>query len=46
VPAKVYYIFSEAEASDEDASNYPWDAAHVDRIEIAEKDEDGDYDTL
>lgn len=41
-PAKVYYIFDEAEASDEDASNYPWDAEHIDRIEVA--DEDGDWE--
>lgn len=46
VPAKVYYIFSAEEAADEDASNYPFDADHVSRIEIAEKDEDGDYETL
>jgi hypothetical protein len=35
-PAKVYYIFSEAEASSEDASDYPWDAEHVSKIEVTE----------
>lgn len=45
-PAKVYYIFSEEEASSEDASDYPWDDEHVSKIEVAEKDEDGDYDDL
>lgn len=34
--AEVFYIFSEEEASSEDAENYPWDAEHVDRIEIEE----------
>lgn len=34
VPATRYYMFSEEEASSEDASDYPWDDAHVDRIEI------------
>lgn len=46
VPAKVYYLFSEEEASSEDAGDYPWDADHVWKIEIAEQDEDGDYDRL
>lgn len=45
-PAKVYYLFSEAEASDEDATNYPWDTDHISKIEIAEKDEEGEYDDL
>jgi hypothetical protein len=43
-PATVYYIFENSEASDEDASSYPFDAAHVDRIEIAEKNADGDIE--
>ena len=45
-PAMVYYIFAEEEASSEDASEYPWDEEHISKIEIAEQDEDGDYETL
>jgi len=37
-PAKVYYLFSEEDASGEDPSSYPWDSEHVDRIEIDEED--------
>jgi hypothetical protein len=46
VPAKVYYIFEDEEAEVEDGSDMPWDAKHVSKIEIAEKDDDGDYDSL
>ena len=35
-PATVYYIFSQAEASGEDADGYPWDTEHVDRIDVGE----------
>lgn len=33
-PAKVYYLFENRECESEDASDYPFDAAHVSRIEI------------
>lgn len=46
VPAKVYYIFEDEEAEVEDGSDMPWDAAHVSKIELAEKDEDGDFENL
>ena len=46
VPAVVYYIFDEAECQSEDAEDYPWDAEHVSKIVIAEKDEDGDFEIL
>lgn len=46
VPAKVYYIFEDEEAEVEDASDMPWDAEHVSKIKLAEKDEDGDYENL
>ena len=36
--ATVFYIFSEEEASAEDADSYPWDTEHVDRIEIEKED--------
>lgn len=45
-PAKVYYILENSEAEVEDGADMPFDAAHVDRIEIAEKDEEGDYEGL
>ncbi len=46
VPAKVYYIFKDEEAEVEDGGDMPWDADHVSKIELAEKDEDGDYENL
>jgi hypothetical protein len=45
-PAKIYWIFENAECESEDAGDYPWDSEHVSKIEIAEKDEDGDYDQI
>jgi hypothetical protein len=45
-PAKVYYMFENRECESEDAGDYPWDFEHVNRIEIAEQDDDGDYDQL
>ena len=33
-PAKVYYLFENWECESEDASDYPFDSAHVSRIEI------------
>lgn len=46
VPVKVYYIFEEAEAAVEDGSDMPWDVEHVSKIELAEKDEYGEFETL
>ena len=46
VPAKVYYIFEDEETEVVDGSYMPWDADHVTKIEIAEKDEDGDFENL
>ena len=46
VPATVYYIFDNAEAEVEDGADMPFDAAHIDRIEVAEKDDDGDCQSL
>ena len=45
-PAKIYWIFENSDCESEDAGNYPWTAANVSKIEIAEKDEDGDYDLI
>tara|TARA_R110000868_G_scaffold172275_2_gene408132 strand:+ start:1259 stop:1555 length:297 start_codon:yes stop_codon:yes gene_type:complete len=46
-PAKVYYIFDRMEDGiDGDPETYPWDADNVTRIEIAEKDEDGEYESI
>lgn len=44
--AKVFYLFENSECESEDAGNYPWNAEHVSKIEVAEKDEDGDFETL
>lgn len=46
IPVKVYYIFTNDEANVEDGGDMPWDVEHVSKIEIAEMDDDGDYDTL
>jgi hypothetical protein len=46
VPAKVYYIFENDDCDVEDGSDMPWDAEHVSKIELAEKDEDGDYENI
>lgn len=43
-PAKVYYIFEDVTA--EDASDYPWNLDHVDRIEVAELDDEGQYEKI
>ena len=45
-PAKIYYIFDNEEADVEEADEMPWDCDHVSKIEIAEKDEEGDYENL
>lgn len=45
-PAKVYYMFENSECTSEDAGDYPFDAEHVSKIEVAEKDQDGDYEQL
>jgi len=42
-PAKVYYMFENAEAEVEDGADIPFDLEHISRIEIAEKDDEGDY---
>ena len=42
-PAKVYYIFENTEAEVEDGLYMPFDIDHISRIEIAEKDDEGDY---
>jgi hypothetical protein len=45
-PAKVYYMFENSECESEDAGDYPWDAAHISKIEVAEKYEDGYYERI
>ncbi len=46
-PAKVFYIFDRTEDGiDSDPETYPWDAEHITKIELAEKDEDGDFEAL
>ena len=46
VPAKVYYIFENADVADLEADSYDWSAKHISKIEVAEKDEDGDFEIL
>lgn len=41
-PATIFYLFDNSECEDEDASNYPWDAEHVSKIHVSEKECDGD----
>ena len=45
-PAKVYYIFKNNGINGGDWYDLRWDVAHVSKIEIAEKDEDGDFENL
>ncbi|MFZ4536916.1 hypothetical protein [Propionivibrio sp.] len=45
-PAKIYFLFENSEAEVEDGVDMPFDAAHIDSIDLAEADEDGDYETL
>ena len=44
-PAKIYYLFENAECESEDAEDYPWDSEHVSKIEIEEEDEDNEINT-
>lgn len=46
VPACIYYLFEPEEADVENACDMPWDAEHASKIEIAEQDENGEYETL
>lgn len=46
VPAKVYYIFRDEDTEVEDGSDMPWDADHVSKIKLSEKDDDGEYETI
>lgn len=46
-PAKIYWIFEDWECDVEDGADMPWfDMDNVTKIELAEKDEDGDWDNL
>jgi hypothetical protein len=46
VPAKVYYIFENADVADLEADSYDWSETSISKIEVAGKDEDGDFETL
>jgi hypothetical protein len=46
VPAKVYYIFENADVADLEADSYDWSDSSISKIEVAEKDEDGDFGQL
>jgi hypothetical protein len=46
VPAKVYYIFGNADVAGLEADSYDWSETSISKIEVAEKDENGDYDEL
>lgn len=45
-PAKVYYIFDNDEVAGLEADSYDWSETSISKIEVAEKDEDGDFETL
>ena len=46
-PAKVYYVFDcTKDGIDGDPETYPWDDEHITKIEIAEKDENGEYESI
>ena len=46
VPAKIYYIFQNSDCLVEDASEMPWNWENVSKIVIAEKDDEGYFDSL
>ena len=46
VPAKVFYIFENEDCDVEDGSDMPWDVEHVRKIELAEKEEYGEYENI
>jgi hypothetical protein len=46
VPAKVYYIFENADVADLEADSYDWSETSISKIEVAEKDQNGDFDDL
>ena len=46
VPAKIFYMLENHEAEVENAEDVPCDFRHVNKIEVAEKDDDGNYETL
>jgi hypothetical protein len=46
VPAKVYYIFENADVVGLEADSYDFWSISISKIEVAEKDEDGDFETL
>ena len=46
-PAKIYYMFDRNEDDlDCEADRLPWDADHITKIDVAEADEDGDFEQL
>jgi hypothetical protein len=45
-PAKIYYIFNKHESNVDDACDMPFDVDHAVKIEIAEKNDDGKYETI
>lgn len=46
-PAAIYWVFENSVCVSEDASDYPWeDADKVTRVEVADADEDGEYDEI
>jgi len=46
VPAKVYYIFDDADVAGLEADSYDWSATSISKIEIAGIDYDGDFESL
>lgn len=46
VPAKAYYIFENADVADLEADSYDWSETSISKIELAEKDEDGEFEWL
>lgn len=45
-PAKVYYVYENADVADLEADSYDWSETSISKIEVAEKDEDGDFENL
>ena len=45
-PAKIYYLFDECADEIQEDCDLPFDIDHAVKIEIAEKDDDGKYETI
>jgi len=46
LPAKVYYIFENSDVADLEPDSYDWSQTYISKIELAEMDENEEYETI